>query len=347
LCQELEKGPDQPMQHQVLLDISPFNLPKTSRMRLREACGDAAVVETTDATPLEELDGSQTDVLLAEEIPQNLAAWPQLRFVQLVSAGINHLKGHPIWQTDIAVANASGTHSVPIAQYVTCAVLMTAHRMLQITLPATVRQWSRDEFACSVVRGQTVGILGYGSIGRECARQLHALGMKVVCLKRNPANRRDEGYTAWPETGDPEGKIPERWFGPGQLREMLALCDVLVVTAPSTAETFNMIDRAELALMKQTSILIIVARGGIVNESALAEALRQRQLAGAVVDCFATEPIPADHFFFDMPNLVLTPHMSGVLDNFWPVMANLLRENLQRFVEGNPLLNRVNPNLGY
>jgi phosphoglycerate dehydrogenase-like enzyme len=224
---------------------------------------------------------------------------------------------------------------------------MMAHRMPQITSPVTARQWTRDGLECAVVRGQTVGILGYGSIGRECARQLSALGMTVVCQKRNPANHRDEGYAAWPDTGDAEGKIPERWFGPGHLVEMLPLCDVLVVTAPFTGETCNMIGKAELASLKPSAILINIARGGIVNETALAEALQNRQLAGAVVDCFAAEPIPPDHPFFDTPNLIITPHMSGVFESFWPVMASLLAENLRRFVDGQPILNRVNAKLGY
>jgi phosphoglycerate dehydrogenase-like enzyme len=108
-----------------------------------------------------------------------------------------------------------------------------------------------------------------------------------------------------------------------------------------------MIGKSELALMKPTAVLINVARGGIVNESALAEALHNRQLGGAVIDCFVTEPIPPDHPFFDVPNMILTPHMSGVFDSFWPMMANLLRENLRRFLEGKPILNRVNAKLGY
>src|SRR5690606_13976423 len=112
--------------------------------------------------------------------------------------------------------------------------------------------------------------------------------MRVVCLKRDPESRRDEGYTAWPDTGDPMGAIPEQWFGAAQLREMLPLCDVLVLTVPGTDETFDMIGNAELALLKRSAIVINVARGGIVNEVVLAEALQNRQIGGAVIDCFAT-----------------------------------------------------------
>lgn len=335
------------MEKRVLLHIGPYNLAEPIRKELRDACRGSVVVETQDTTPLEELDGSSFDALVAEEMPHNIDAWPRLRFIQLLSAGINHLDGHPAWTTDVIVANASGTHAVPIAQYVTCALLMMAHRMPQATSVAATKQWNREGLDCTVIRGQSVGIIGYGSIGRECARQLSALGMKVVCMKRNPDLRRDDGHIAWPGTGDPEGKIPSRWYGPDNLRDMLPHCDALVLTVPSTRESFGMIGAAELALMKKSAIVINVARGGIVNESALVAALRNGQLAGAVIDCFSTEPPPPELPLFTAPNVILTPHVAGVFTNFWPVFAVLLTENLHRFLNKQPILNRVNSKLGY
>jgi len=331
----------------ILLNVGPHGLAEPVRRLLREACGDATVTETTEATSLDRFDGRQTDVLVTEDIPRNLSAWPRLRFVQLFSAGSNHLANHPVWSSDIAVANSSGTHGVPIAQYVTCAVLMLAHRMPQLIEVKRSRQWRPEGLDAAVVRGQTLGILGYGSIGRECARQLNALGMRIVCLKRDPARRHDDGFNAWPGTGDPEGKIPERWFGPDQLREMLPLCDVLVVAAAATPATLGLVGTTALALLKSGAHLIIVSRGGIVEEKALAEALRSGHLGGAAVDCFVQEPLPRDHVFFETPNLILTPHMSGVHQDFWPTMAALLRENLRRSRAGEPVLNRTDGRLGY
>jgi phosphoglycerate dehydrogenase-like enzyme len=128
---------------------------------------------------------------------------------------------------------------------------------------------------------------------------------------------------------------------------MLPLCDVVVITSPATPATLDMLGPAELTLMKPTAVLINIARGGIVNEGALAEALRNRQIAGACIDCFVTEPIAPSHPFFDVPNIILTPYMSGVFDSFWGVMADLFCENLRRFQAGEPILNRVNAKLGY
>jgi len=331
----------------VLLHLGPYNLPEPDVKRLREACGAVDVVVTTDETPLEHLADTEFDVLVAEDIPHNLANWPRLRFVQLLSAGINHLSDHPIWQTKVVVANASGTPSVPIAQYVTCSILMMAHHMARAIAPATTRDWQRKGLESSILRGSVVGIVGYGSIGRECGRQLSALGMRIMCMKRDLSARRDEGYCAWPGTGDPEGQIPERWFGPTELHEMLPLCDALVITSPSTKETLGMVGRSELARMKQSAVLINVARGGIVDEVALAQAIRMRKLSGAVVDCFVCEPIPPDHAFFDSPEIILTPHISGVATDFWPTMALLVEENMRRFAENRSVLNRVNAFLGY
>jgi phosphoglycerate dehydrogenase-like enzyme len=285
---------------------------------------------------------------VTDPIPQHLASWIDLRWLQLLSAGSNQLRGHPILQTGLPITTASGTHSVSIAQFVTCTWLMMAKRLTAALDFKRTRVWpNRITLGGFLVRGMTVGLVGYGSIGRECARQLKLLGMRVVCLKRDPTVRNHTGYNAWPETGDPQGSIPERWFGPEQIREMFGECDLVVVTVPSTPETENLVGPAEFASLKRGARMIIVSRGGIVQEDALAEALRTGQLAEAVVDCFVHEPLPPDHIFFAVPNLILSPHVSGIYDNFWLVMCGLLAENLRRFGSGLPLLNRINPRLGY
>jgi len=297
---------------------------------------------------VDQLDGTGVEILVTEQVPRDLARWRSLRWVQLLSAGSNQLAGHPIRETKIAVTTASGTHGVPIAQYVSCATLMLAHRMPQVLQYKETQQWpNRLALAGRPLRGQTVGILGYGSIGRECARQLAAFGMRVLCLKRDPEARRDDGFSAWPGTGDPDGRIPAQWFGPSQLSEFLPQCDYLVVTVPSTPQTEGMLGLAQLALLKCSAYLIVISRGGIVPEPALAEALRTGLLAGAVIDCYMKEPLNGPHEFFSLPNLIMTPHMSGVYEGFWDHMVNLLADNLQRDQRGAPLLNSVSHRFGY
>ncbi len=317
------------------------------RRDLQACCPGLEIVEQSLADP-GGLEGAGVTVLVTEQVPRNLAAWPELRWVQLLSAGANQLLGHPIQQAGMAVTTASGTHGVPIAQYVTCTTLMLAHRIPQLLEFKSSRQWpNRLALAGFSLRRRTAGILGYGSIGRECARQLSALGMRIVCLKRDPAVHEDPGFNAWPGTGDPEGRIPAAWFGPHQLAEMLPQCDLVLVTLPSTPTTEAMVGARELALLKPQAHLIIISRGGIVAEQALAEALSAGQIAGAAVDCFVREPLPPDHAFFDVPNLILTPHMSGVYDGYWPALNDLLLENMRRFHAEAPLLNAVNWQHGY
>ena len=324
-----------------------FKFTDAQRTLLQSACPGIELVEQ-NAGAAEKLDGSGVDILVTEPVPRNLEAWGRLRWVQLLSAGSNQLAGHPIRETAIPVTTASGTHGVPIAQYVSCATLMLAHRMPQVLQYKETQQWpNRLALAGRPLRGQTVGIIGYGSIGRECARQLAAFGMRVLCLKRDPQVRPDDGFNAWPGTGDPEGRIPAGWFGPAQLAEFLPQCDYVVVTVPSTPQTEGMLGLAQLALMQRSAHLIVISRGGIVPEPVLAEALRSGLLAGAVIDCYVQEPLNGPHEFFSTPNLIMTPHMSGVYEGFWDHMVGLLAENLRRFQTGTPLLNPVSHRLGY
>ena len=315
---------------------------------LEAAWPGAEIVRASDNPADAGHDLCGVNILMTDQlVPAELRSCPQLQWVQLVSAGANQVTNHPLAQTDIPVTTASGLHGVPIAQFVTGALLMLVHQFPELGAVQASRRWPENRWALrgSLLRGLTAGILGYGSIGRECARQLHALGLRIVAL--DPAGRRDDGYNVWPGTGDPEGKLPEHWFLPAQLKEMLPRCDVLVVAVPLTPHTEGLIGPAELALLRKGARVIIISRGGIVNESALAAALRDGHLAGAAVDCFVQEPPPSDHVFYDTPNLIMSPHIAGAYEGFWPAMIRLFTENLRRFHQGQPLLNQANKRLGY
>jgi phosphoglycerate dehydrogenase-like enzyme len=329
-----------------ILFNTPFKLTTAQLTELSRIAPGAQIVEQAGLP--ENLMGAGVTVLVGEQVPRDLSAWTDLRWVQLLSAGANQLLNHPVLERPVTITTASGLHGVPIAQYVTATWLMLVHRMPQLLEFKRTHVWpNRVALAGFSLRGLTVGIIGYGSIGRECARQLDALGMRVLCLKRDPAKREDRDYNAWPGTGDPAGSIPANWFGPGQLGEMLPQCDLVVVTVPSTPKTEGMIAAPELALMKPSARMIIISRGGIVDEAALADALRTGGIAEAVVDCFVREPLPSEHFFFDVPNLILTPHMSGVYEGYWPAVIRLFGDNLRRFANGAPLLNEMSRQHGY
>ncbi|MCB1103382.1 MAG: D-2-hydroxyacid dehydrogenase [Opitutaceae bacterium] len=324
-----------------------FDLSPDERVAISQRLPGSTVEQFCEPDP-DALDGAGVEVIVSDRIPRGLDRWPDLQWVQLISAGSNHLKGHPVWETSINVTNASGIHAVVIAQYVTFTWLMMVHRMPSLLEFKQTRRWpDRPSLGNRAVRGMTVGLIGYGSIGRECARQLNHLGMRVLCLKRDPWERIFRGYNPFAGTGDPEGEIPEGWYASDQLGELLPQCDLVVVTVPGTPQTEGMMGAAELALMKPEARLIVISRGGIVEETALADALREGRLKEAVVDCYVEEPLPEDHAFFEVPNLIMTPHVSGMLSAYWPMLHDLLHRNLRRYAAGVPLLNEVNRDLGY
>jgi len=331
----------------ILVDIG-TELPPSEEARISKAW-PGAQVKCRFRNGEKPIDGKENvNILVGEFPPQDPDQWKALEFYQCVAAGINHFTSHPIWETGIPVATASGIHSVPMAEFATCGLLMLAHRFPQINHFKTSRQWpDRVKIGGETLRGTTVGIVGYGSIGRECGRQAHALGMRVVCMKRNPEEKTDRGFNAWLGTGDPSGSIPERWFGPEQVGEMMSECDSLIIAAPRTAETENLIGARELAQLRPGAWVVIISRGGIINEADLAEALRQGKIRGALVDGYQSEPPPAEHLYFDLDNVILSPHMSGVFGLYWEKFLDLFCENLRRWREKQPLLNLANPGLGY
>lgn len=306
------------------------------------------LIEAHGKSELSAADLREVEILMTDlKVPRDLSVFPKLKWIQLISAGANQVTKTAIADSNILVTTASGLHGVPIAQFVTANLLMLVHCMPQLGAIQRARHWppARWDLRGSVMRGLTAGVLGYGSIGRECARQLHALGMRIVAL--DPGARRDDGYNHWPGTGDAAGELPERWFQPSELSAFLRECDVLLVAAPYTPQTAGMIGAAELALLKAGARVIIISRGGIVQERALADALQGGKLAGAAVDCFEQEPPPSDHFLYDAPNLIMTPHMAGAFEGFWPAMLTLFTENLRRYHAGQPLCNQTNKRLGY
>jgi phosphoglycerate dehydrogenase-like enzyme len=197
------------------------------------------------------------------------------------------------------------------------------------------------------VRGAVLGIIGYGSIGRELARiAKSAFGMIVIACKRDPSVRANPGYHL-PGTGDPEGALPDEWLGPEKLTTLLAKSDVVVMCAPLTRETHAMIGARELETMKPSAYFINVGRGATVDEMALAKALRERRIGGAAIDVFAQEPPPAGHPLYVVDNVIVSPHVSGFLPSYDDKCAELFAENLRRYLVGRPLLNLVDRARGY
>ena len=242
--------------------------------RLRALSPDLDVVDVSgDATfdPLA-LTDPEVEVVIGSRVPSDLSQVPRLRWLQLRSAGVNHLADDPPWRKGVLVTNARGVYAIPIAEYVSGMVLRihqpTAWAGTRRPTPGPTRRPS-----ISVVRGTTAVIVGYGSIGREVARQLSSLGMRIIAVKSRPSERRDIAFRV-PGTGDPDGSIPERIVGDEALRDAVREADVVVLTLPLTDATRGIVSAEVIAALPARAWLINVARGPLVDEPALLEALR-------------------------------------------------------------------------
>jgi phosphoglycerate dehydrogenase-like enzyme len=300
-------------------------------------------IRVSQADP-ERADYAGIDVLYAGSPPRDLSRAPRLRWVQLHMAGVNALADHPLYtDTAIPLTTTSGVHAATIAEYAVTMLLALAHRVPRMVewqrrggWPADEQRWSL--FVPSEVRGATLGIIGYGSIGRELARVAKsAFSMTVLACKRDPSRRTDDGYCL-PGTGDPDGAFPDEWLGRS---------DVVVLCAPLTPDTRGLIDAKALARMKPSAYFINVGRGASVDEAALAGALREQRIAGAAVDVFTQEPPPAGHPLYWVDNVIVSPHVSGFLPSYDDKCSVLFAENLRRFLAGAPLLNLVDRSRGY
>jgi phosphoglycerate dehydrogenase-like enzyme len=301
----------------------------------------------------ETADYARADVLYAGMPPRDVSALRGLKWAQVHMAGVNALHDHPLYtETAIPLATASGVHAATIAEYAITVLLALAHRVPRMVQWQARGGWPPDEqrwplFVPTEIRGATLGIIGYGSIGRELARiATTAFGMRVLACKRDPSQRSDPGY-ALPGTGDPDGRLPEAWFAPDELLDLLARSDAVVMCAPLTPETRRMIGAQELRAMRPSAYFVNVGRGATVDEAALAQALAERRIAGAAIDVFAQEPPPAGHPFYTLDDVIVSPHVSGFLASYDDRCCDLFAENLRRWLVGAPLLNLVDRARGY
>jgi phosphoglycerate dehydrogenase-like enzyme len=292
----------------------------------------------------------EAEVLIGAFPPSDLARTPRLRWLQVASAGVDHLLTDAPWDRGLIVTNARGVFAPAIGQYVLAAILRINERTDERQVLQSARRWpARSEWAevsGRIVRGQTVLILGYGGLGREVARLVDALGMRVIAAKRDPTDLADHGYRA-PGTGDPDGSIPEQVMSPADLEAVVPRADVVVLTLPLTDRTRGLFGARLIAAMRADAWLINVGRGALVDEAALASALVERGIGGAVLDVFETEPLPVDSPFWDAPNVIVTPHLSGGDLRAAPNLADLYVENLGRYERGEPLLNLVSSDQQY
>ncbi|HSV86147.1 MAG TPA: D-2-hydroxyacid dehydrogenase [Levilinea sp.] len=275
---------------------------------------------------------------------------PNLRWVQFHFSGVDGVLDAPIFKRDdITFTNLSGAAAAQMAEYLMTMMLALGHKLPAMTDFQNRAEWPRDRFERFTpreLRGSTVGIVGYGSIGRELARLLQPFGVKVLAAKKDVRQPKDTGYV--PEgQGDPDGALFHRLYPIEALKSMLKECDFIVVAVPLTAETQNLIGDEELRAMKSTAYIVDVSRGGIINPKALLSALQDNRIAGAALDVFYEEPLPSNSPFWKLKNAIITPHIAGQSTYYNDRAIELFIENLERYLQGEALLNRIDPHKGY
>ena len=254
-----------------------------------------------------------------------------LRWIQAVSAGVDRLD--PRVMERVILTNGNGVGAEPIAEHVICHLLMLARGAPVYLRRQLDHRWERG-FPAREVAGMTMGIVGMGAIGSAVAQRARALGLRVIAIRRSVSERRPDS-------------VADEVCPPDDLPYLLASSDVVVLATPLTPETRGLIGERELRTMRAGSFLINIARGGVVDEPALIEALRDGHLGGAGLDVFATEPLPADSPLWDLPNVIITPHVATSSDRYMQRVEELVCDNLRRYLDGQPLRNVVEPGRGY
>ena len=271
--------------------------------------------------------------------------WYQSHFVGIESewgAGILEKPG-------LIVTTMSGAAAPQVAEYTVAMMMALGHCLPDLMANQRVGGWPDrrwDRFEPLELRGSTVGILGYGSIGREVARLLQPFDVTILAAKRNVMQPEDHGFSL-DGIGDPGGHFFTRLYPIAARRSMIGECDFVISTLPSTPETLGLIGKAELAAMKPTAMLVDVGRGGVIDPDALYTALKEKKLGGAALDVFVEEPLPPESPFWKLPNVIITPHIAWTSPQYRQRAAKLFAENLRRYVNGEPLYNQYDADKGY
>jgi phosphoglycerate dehydrogenase-like enzyme len=293
--------------------------------------------------PLDDVEVLLRGFLSSDAFDRIVARAPRLRWVHSATSGVERALTPAAIERGLVVTNARGVFSRPIAEYVLMMILAVSRRLPQLLELQRERTWQPLEGA--ELRDVTVGIVGLGSIGRAVGALATAFGCRVVAVRR----RSEAGSSADPAHGEASfGELMlDRVGGPESLPELLGESDFIVLAAPLTAETENMIDDGALAAVKPGSWLINVARGRLVDEYALLRALQDGPLGGAILDTFRDEPLPASSAFYDLPNVIVTPHTAWSSGRVLDRSVELFCDNLRRFAADEPLLNVVDADAGY
>ena len=322
------------------MPIEPAGLEKLETNPVLEVRCVDYIGEVTRPQPRELIEDA--NIMLCVFPPENFGDMKQLELIQICSAGYTQLMGLGLVEKQIRACNGRGVFDSPVAEWCVSMMINMARDLNGMIRDQEAGLFDSREQYQNEIRGRTLGIWGYGGIGRQTARLARALGLTVHVMVRNGVGPQENVYTV-PGTGDAEGKLPDRVFTLDQKREFLSGLDFLVLAIPMNRQNEGIVGEEELRTLPDHAILLNPARGPLVNEQAMLKALRESWIAGAALDAHWHYPLPPDHPIRRFPNVIITPHISGsgLSPYFTTRVWDLFCRNVERYLAGEPLLNEL------
>jgi phosphoglycerate dehydrogenase-like enzyme len=319
------------------LSVLVLGNPTAEHLKLLERLPDTArLIATADEekalSVVPEIDVIVCDMGKAGLLRKLLPHAKKLRWIHSVSAGVESLLFPEMLAHPATLTNGRGAYKRALAEFVIAGAMYFAKNMPRLLADQKAGKW--EQFYMEELYGKTMGIVGYGEIGRASAEKAKAFGMKVLALRRRPEL----------SSSDP---LVDRVYTHADLHEMLALCDYIVVAAPNAPGTQGLIGEAEFAVMKSNAVIMNVGRGPVIVESAMIQALSTGKIRGAALDVFDVEPLPAGHPLFTLPNVLLCPHSADRVTGWLETAIEVFLCNFQRFEKGEELMNVVDKKAGY
>lgn len=281
---------------------------------------------------------ADTDVFIGWSLrPEQFVAAKKLRWIHSPAAAVHQLMYPELIRSNVTLTNSTGIHGPVVAEHAVAVLLALAKRLPQAMHYQAKHEWSQDQLwhgspRPREVADSTVLVLGMGGIGREFAKRAKALGMRILAVREN----RDKGLDG-----------ADAVYDSSQIDEILPQADYVLLCTPVTPATTGIINASRLDKMKPDAYLINVARGPLIDEAALLDTLKHRRIAGAALDVFNEEPLPAESPFWSLDNILITPHTAAVTDRLWERHYKFIFDNMKRFLAGQPLLNEVDKGRGY
>ena len=317
--------------------FSLWNPPPEMAARIRERWPEMRVMHVPNYDGLA-AELPDTDIFVGFSLrPEQFGPARKLKWLHSTAAGVGQLMYPELRKSGIEVTNASGVHTIPMAEHILGMLVAMVRRFPDCFRYQQKAHWAQQELWDLPVRprelhGQTLLLIGFGAVGRAVAMAVRALGMRVWAVTRS---------------GEGDRELAEKIVPVERLHEVLPEADFVILAAPETPETRRMIGAPEFACMKASAYFMNVSRGALVDEPALIAALERRAIAGAALDVASQEPLPPDSPLWKLENAFITPHMSAVSEHLWTRQTDLLITNLERWFSGDELLNRVDLERGY